>query len=54
MDPARIKKIAGEDEGKTLERDALGSRLEILQNGARICKEYAKLPQTCESPSKAA
>lgn len=47
MDLDIVKKIAREDEGKTLEREALARRLEILQNGARICKQYEKRPQTC-------
>jgi len=41
MDVEVIKKIAGESEKKVDERDETLRRLEKLQNGARICKEYA-------------
>jgi hypothetical protein len=47
MDPDTVTKIAGEDERKILERDAAVRRLTILENGAQICKQYAKRPQTC-------
>ncbi|RDW56699.1 hypothetical protein BP6252_14020 [Coleophoma cylindrospora] len=40
-----ITRIAGETAEKSLERDATLKRLEILENGARICREYAKQPQ---------
>ncbi|RDL35917.1 Uncharacterized protein BP5553_06529 [Venustampulla echinocandica] len=48
MDADIIKKIAGESKEKSLERAAIVRRLEILENGARICKQYAKRPQSCE------
>jgi hypothetical protein len=41
MDVEVIKKIAGESEGKVLEREETLRTLEQLQDGARICKEYA-------------
>jgi hypothetical protein len=45
-----IKRIAGETEEKSLERDAIVRRLETLENGARVCKQYAKRPQCELSP----
>jgi len=46
MDADTIKKIAGETEDKIQERKENSERLTILENGAGICKQYAK--QSCE------
>jgi hypothetical protein len=48
MDSDAIKRIAGETEEKIRERDLILRRLAILENGARICKMYAKRPQPCK------
>ena len=48
MDSDTIKRIAGETEEKSLERDVIVRRLKTLENGARVCKQYAKRPQSCE------
>jgi hypothetical protein len=50
MDPELIKRIAGETEEKIDERDAVVRRLKVLEEGAKICKQYAKRPQSCKSP----
>lgn len=39
-----IKKIAGESEDKVRKREETLRRLERLETGARICKEYALRP----------
>lgn len=44
MDPDVVKRIAGETEEKTHERQAILRKLRILENGALICKRYAKRP----------
>lgn len=51
MDADTLRKIAGEEDEKSLERDAAIRRLAVLENGAEICRQYAKRPQTCEHPS---
>lgn len=48
MNADTIRRIAGETEETIQERDAILKKLEVLKNGARICKRYAKHPQ----PSK--
>ena len=48
MDPDTIKKIAGETEEKILERNEILRRLTALESGAKICKQYAKKPQSCK------
>lgn len=48
MDADLVKRIAGETDEKAIERDAVSRRLAVLENGARICKQYAKQPQACE------
>ena len=52
MDADVIKRIAGETQEKIDERDAILRRLAILENGARICKQYAKRPHSCKSSLK--
>lgn len=53
-----VKKIAEEPEDKVSQREELLSRLEILEKGARICREYnfhsssSKLPSTALPRSK--
>jgi len=47
MDADMVKHIAGETEEKILERSAILRRLSILEKGARICRQYAKRPQSC-------
>jgi hypothetical protein len=47
IDAVVVKRIAGETEEKILERGAILRRLSILEKGARICKQYAKQPQSC-------
>lgn len=41
-----IQKIAGESEEKVREREETLRRLEKLETGARICKEYALRPSS--------
>lgn len=41
-----IGKVAGETEEKVSERKAILRRLEILEKGLRLCKEYATRPQS--------
>lgn len=48
MDPDIVKKMAGETEEKSLEREAILQRLSILEKGFRICKQYAMRPQSCK------
>ena len=45
MDTGVVNRIARETEEKIMERDALLRRLETLEKGALICKQYAKRPQ---------
>ena len=45
METEVVTRIAGESEEKTMERDAILRRMETLEKGARICKQYAKRPQ---------
>ena len=49
MDPDMIKRIAAETEEKVSERNTVLRRLAILENGALICKRYAKRPQHCKN-----
>src|SRR3954463_4747800 len=44
MDIGVVNRIAGETEGKIMERDAIMRRLATLEKGALICKQYAKRP----------
>ena len=44
MDVEVIKKIAGESEEKVRKREETLRKLEKLETGARICKEYAYAP----------
>jgi hypothetical protein len=59
MDAEVVKQIAGETEEAILRRGKVLRRLEILEEGARICKQYAKRPQSgihfpaCNSDFKA-
>ncbi|KAL2062905.1 hypothetical protein VTL71DRAFT_5977 [Oculimacula yallundae] len=46
-----VTKIAGESEEKMMERDTILRRLGTLENGARICKQYAKRPQVLNMSS---
>ncbi|RFU31327.1 hypothetical protein B7463_g5009, partial [Scytalidium lignicola] len=46
MDSTKIEDIGGETEMKTLERNMIKRRLTILENGARICRQHAKRPQS--------
>jgi hypothetical protein len=48
MDADIIKRIAAETEEKVSERNTILRRLEILENGALICKLWAKRPQPCK------
>jgi hypothetical protein len=48
MDEVKIKRIAGESEEKTFERNATLNRLRILEEGARICKQHARRTQACK------
>jgi hypothetical protein len=48
MDPDVVKRIAGETEEQIMERDSILRRLAILEEGALICKKYAKRPQLGE------
>ena len=48
MDVEVIKKIAGESEEKVLEREETLRKLEKLETGAKICKEYAQRPSSCK------
>lgn len=45
MDAKVINDIAGETDEKRAERKSILHRLEILEKGALICKQYAKHPQ---------
>ena len=49
MDADVVKRIAGETQEKIDERDIILRNLTILENGARICKLYAKRPQRCKN-----
>jgi hypothetical protein len=49
MDPDVIKRIAGETQEKIDERGVILRNLKFLENGARICKLYAKRPQHCKN-----
>ncbi|KAK0107867.1 hypothetical protein ONS96_003656 [Cadophora gregata f. sp. sojae] len=46
-----VSSIAGESEEKKVEREAILRRLDTLEKGARICKQYAKRPQFLDSSS---
>lgn len=48
MDLATIQKIAGESEEKALERKAIERKMEVLQDGSRTCKQYARRTQPCK------
>ncbi len=45
MDAEVVNRIAGETKEKISERDTILSRLSRLEEGALICKRYAKRPQ---------
>jgi len=53
METEVVTRIAGESEEKTMERDAILRRMETLEKGARICKQYAKRPQVLNISSDA-
>ena len=46
MDADVVKKIAGESDDKALHREELQRQLDILNAGARICKQYAIRPKS--------
>ena len=46
MDADVVMKIAGESDDKTLQREELLRQLDILNSGARICKQYAIRPKS--------
>lgn len=48
MDADIIKRIAGETQEKIDERERILQKLAILEDGARICKQHAKRPQSCK------
>ncbi|CZR52698.1 uncharacterized protein PAC_02575 [Phialocephala subalpina] len=45
MDSETIKNIAGESEEKVLERTTIARKLKVLEDGGRICKQYARRVQ---------
>ena len=48
MPPDLVTKIAGESEEKVQEREKILSRLNTLEAGAQICRQYAMRPRPCE------
>ena len=46
-----IAEIAGETKEKTLEREEIVGLLATLENGARICRQYAMRPRSGKSKS---
>ncbi|KAH8814894.1 P-loop containing nucleoside triphosphate hydrolase protein [Xylogone sp. PMI_703] len=46
MNSEKIEEIGGETKEKDLERKFITQKLNILEDGARICRYYAKRPQT--------
>jgi hypothetical protein len=50
MDTDTIRKIAGESEEKIRDREESSRRLTILEDGARICREYAIRPRSGKLP----
>jgi len=47
-----VEKVAGESEEKTAHRSQLLRKRQTLDNGARICKQYAMRPGRCKLPLK--
>jgi hypothetical protein len=50
MTPELVTKIAGESEDKVRDREETLSRLDVLEAGARVCKDWALKPQARELP----
>jgi hypothetical protein len=48
MPPELVTKIAGESDEKVQEREEVLSKLNTLEAGAQICRQYAMRPQSCE------
>jgi hypothetical protein len=48
MDSELITKIAGESEEKSQEREEIRRKLETLQTGARICRQYSLRVKPCK------
>jgi hypothetical protein len=42
MDAELVKKIAGESEEKSNQRTSILRKIEVLENGARICGQYSR------------